>query len=182
MALTVHLSFFQMVFLCGLYQSRPQGSSWRTAVWLLCDQPSPPRPSGKGACPMVLRWDTLCHFFSYHLCCLSRSFSLFFWVISQCIRDLSSQAERVSDVGLRQLQGYTINLEHVDFKVFQRLLYRLLSVKDNHTNYSEKFLLVSADGFPLTFILLVNIFQRTFSDIFYSCFLAAIAQFILPIF
>lgn len=51
------LVVFQMVFLCGLYQSRPQGSCWRMEVWLLYDQPNPPRPSAKGACPMVLRWE-----------------------------------------------------------------------------------------------------------------------------
>lgn len=50
------LVLFQMVFLCGPYQSRPQGSCWRTEVWLLFAQPSPPRPSAKGPCPTVLRW------------------------------------------------------------------------------------------------------------------------------
>lgn len=46
----------QMVFLCGLYQSRLPGSCWRTAVWLLCGQPSPRRPSASGVCAAVLRW------------------------------------------------------------------------------------------------------------------------------
>lgn len=49
-----------MVFLCGLYQSRLPGSCWRTAVWLLCDQPSPRRPSASGVCAAVLRWAAAC--------------------------------------------------------------------------------------------------------------------------
>lgn len=67
----VFLSFFlfiflmQMVFLCGLYQSLPQASSWRTEVWLLCNQPSAPRPSGKGVCPLVLRWESRCSTFTF---------------------------------------------------------------------------------------------------------------------
>lgn len=55
----------QMVFLCGLYQSRPPASSWRTEVWLLYNQPSAPRLSGKGVCPLVLRWESRCSTFTF---------------------------------------------------------------------------------------------------------------------
>lgn len=66
-----------MVFLCGLYQSRPQGNCWRTEVWLLYDQPSPLRPSGKGVCPMVLRWESSPHIVSYRLCRLGQIYIWF---------------------------------------------------------------------------------------------------------
>lgn len=75
----------QMVFLCGLYQSRLPGSCWRTAVWLLCGQPSPRRPSASGVCAAVLRWAAPRH---RSLCsCLSRLFFLehvFIFFLSLC--------------------------------------------------------------------------------------------------
>lgn len=64
----------QMVFLCGLYQSRLPGSCWRTAVWLLCGQPSPRRPSASGVCAAVLRWAASRHRSRVCLICFSAFF------------------------------------------------------------------------------------------------------------